>query len=64
MKGVGQVVADSSISGDQIVVMIASDFKGVAPTGKHHKAATTTTTAKKSSSKATTTSTAPGAAGC
>jgi hypothetical protein len=64
MKGVGQVVADSSISGDQIVVMVAADFKGVAPTGKHKKAATTTTTAKKPSKQATTTSTAPGAAGC
>jgi hypothetical protein len=44
--------------------MIAGDFKGVAPTGKHKKAATTTTTVKKPSKQATTTSTAPGAAGC
>ncbi len=60
MKGVGQVVADSSISGDQVVVMVASDFNGVAPSGKH-KTETTTTT--KSSEQATT-STVAGAAGC
>jgi LCP family protein required for cell wall assembly len=64
MKGVGQIVADSSISGDQVVVMVASDFKGVAPSGKHKKAPATTTTTAKSSKQSTTTSTAPGAAGC
>ncbi len=63
MKGVGQVVADSSIPGDQIVVMIAHDFNGVAPQSKHKKAATTTTT-KKPSKKGTTTTTAAPTAAC
>ncbi|HEY3722303.1 MAG TPA: LCP family protein [Acidimicrobiia bacterium] len=64
MKGVGQVVADSSVSGDQVVVMIAKDFKGVAKASTHKHPATTTTTAKKSGTSAPTSTTAPGAAGC
>jgi LCP family protein required for cell wall assembly len=63
MKGVGHIVADSNISDADVVVMLAKDFKGVAPGSKHKKAAVTTTTTK-SSKKGATTTTAPAAASC
>lgn len=63
MQGVGQAVADDSITDADVVVYIGQDFKGVKKLTK--KALQTTTTTKKSSkSGGTTASSAPPATGC
>ena len=51
MQGVGQVVADDSISDADVVVYIGKDFKGVKKLTKKSLATTTTTKAPKSSSR-------------
>ncbi len=63
MQGIGHVVADSSISDADVVVMVAKDFKGVKALSKK-AAETTTTTTKPPKSSGTTKPTVPGAVGC
>ena len=63
MKGVGQVVADDSISDADVVVKIAKDFTGVKPLTKNG-AKTTTTTKGSSGGSGTTVSTAPAVDAC
>ncbi len=63
LQGVGQAVADDSISDADVVVYIGQDFQGVRKLTKKDLQTTTTTTTKKSKSK-TSTTTAPSATGC
>ncbi len=62
MQGIGQVVADDSISDADVVVYVAQDFKGVKKLSK--KSLKTTTTTKAPKSNGTSKTTAPAATGC
>jgi LCP family protein required for cell wall assembly len=62
MKGVGQVVADDSISDADVVVYLGQDFAGVEKLTK--KSLKTTTTTKAPKSDETSKTTAPAATGC